>query len=311
MSTPSPTSSPPSDSNPNSVATPPHQNQPPSTSTPTPPPPHNTVVALAASTSAVARKTQPVLWTHDETLLLIESYKEKWYAIGRGPLKSNHWEEIAVAVSGRSGVDRSATQCRHKIEKMRKRFRAERQSMGPISIWPFYSQMEELDSNPAPISARPLTRLPPNSSNHHYQEDEEEEEEEEEEDYEEEEEEEDEKQSKSRSINYILRRPGTVNRLAGVGGGLLQWGQRERSKRKRREDDEGGGGGEKRRKGARAVAAEIREFAERVMVMEKRKMEFAKETVKMRKEMEMKRLKLIQSSQTQLLQFLNTAFDSF
>ncbi|KAG2306954.1 hypothetical protein Bca4012_084091 [Brassica carinata] len=294
---PSPTPSPPSDSNPNPAATPPQENPPPSNSTAiqTPPSPQTTVVALAASTSALARKTQPVLWTEDETLLLIDSYKEKWYAVGRGPLRSNQWEEISVAVSSRSGVERSATQCRHKMEKLRKRFRAERQSMGPISIWPFYSQMEELDSNPAPISARPLTRLPPPSN--HYDE--------------EEEDEDDEGQNKSRSINHIVRRPGTVNRFAGVGGGFLQWGQKERSKRKRKYD-EGGGGERRRRKGAsRAVAYEIRSFAERVMVMEKKKMEFAKETVKLRKEMEIKRLKLIQSSQAQLLQFINTAFGSF
>ncbi|CAF1961507.1 BnaCnng21880D [Brassica napus] len=297
MATPSPTPSPPppppSDSNPN----PPQQNPPPSNSTAiqTPRSPQTTVVALGASTSAFARKTQPVLWTEDETLLLIDSYKEKWYAVGRGPLKSNQWEEISVSVSARSGVERSATQCRHKMEKLRKRFRAERQSMGPISIWPFYSQMEELDSNPAPISARPLTRLPPPSN--HYAEDEDDDD-----DYE------DESLNKSRSINHIVRRPGTVNRFAGVGGGLLQWGQKERSKRKKKDE---GGGGERRMKGARAVAYEIRAFAEKTMVMENKKMEFAKETVKLRKEMEMKRLKLIQSSQAQLLQFLNTSFASF
>ncbi|KFK39805.1 hypothetical protein AALP_AA3G290500 [Arabis alpina] len=294
MATPSPISS---DSNPKSAASSPQQKQLPALNTcRSSPPSHITVVALAASTSTVARKTQPVLWTHEETLLLIDSYKDKWFAIGRGPLKSTHWEEIAVAASARSGVDRSATQCRHKIEKMRKRFRAERQSMGPISIWPFYSPMEELDGTiPAPISARPLTRLPPK---HYQEEDEEEEQEDEDED--------DERQNKSRSINHILRRPGTVNRFAGVGGGLLSWGQRERSKRKRKEQ-----GGERRRKGAKAVAAEIRIFAERVMVMEKKKMEFARETVKLRKEMEIKRIQLIQTSQAQLLQFLNTAFDSY
>ncbi|CAH8383167.1 unnamed protein product [Eruca vesicaria subsp. sativa] len=283
MATPSPTSSPPSShSNPNSAATSPHQNPPPSTSEPLPPAQTTTLVA-----SAVAKKTQPVLWTQEETLLLIDSYKDKWHALGRGPLKSSHWEEIAAAVSARSGVDRSATQCRHKIEKLRKRLRAERQSMGPISIWPFYSQMEELDSNnnsAAPISARPLTRLPPVS------------------DDDEDEEEEEERESKSRSINYIVRRPGAVNRFAGVGGGLLQWGHKERSKRKRRT---------RRRDGARAVACEIRDFAERVMVMEKRKMEFARESVKLRKEMEIKRIRLIQSSQAQLLQSLNTLLGSF
>ncbi|CAF2038848.1 BnaA09g10370D [Brassica napus] len=240
-----------------------------------------------STSSAVARRTQPVLWTQNETLLLIESHKDKCYSLGRGPLKPSHWEEIAVAVSARSdGVDRSATQCRHKMEKLRKRFRAERQSMGPISLWPFYSQMEELDNNnnnnPAPISARSLTRLPPSSSHH-----------------EDEDEEEDERQRKSRSINYIVRRPGTVNR------GLLQWGQKERSKTKRKD------GEERRRRRARGVASEIRSFAERVMVMEKKKMEFAEETVKLRKEMEIKRVKLIQSSQAQILQSLHTVLGSF
>lgn len=174
--------------------------------------------------------------------------------------------------------------------------------MGPISIWPFYNQMEELDSNPAPISARPLTRLPPNSNNHYKDDDDEDD------DNYEEEEDEDERQSKSRSINYILRRPGTVNRFAGVGGGLLSWGQKERSSKRKRND---GDGVERRRKGAKAVAAEIKAFAERVMVMEKKKIEFVKETVRLRKEMEIRRSNLIQSSQTQLLEFINNAFDSF
>ena len=44
---------------------------------------------------------------------------------------------------------------------------------------------------------------------------------------------EDERHSKSRSINYIVRRPGT-----GVAGGLLQWGQKERSKTKRKDGEE-------------------------------------------------------------------------
>ncbi|KAF2538148.1 hypothetical protein F2Q68_00019352 [Brassica cretica] len=235
---------------------------------------------LGSQLDVLAPINQPVLWTQDETLLLIESHKDKWYAAGRGPLKSSHWEEIAVAVSARSSdVDRSATQCRHKMEKLRKRFRAERQSMGPISIWPFYSQMEELDNsnNPAP----PLTRLPPSSS--HYEEDDRE----------------DERQSKSRSINYIVSRPGT-----GVAGGLLQWGQKERSKTKRKDGEER----RRRRKGARGVTSEIRSFA---MVMEKKKMEFAEETVKLRKEMEIKRVKLIQSSQAQLLRSLSAALGSF
>ncbi|KAG2277692.1 hypothetical protein Bca52824_060247 [Brassica carinata] len=250
MATPSPTLSPPSDSSPTSRQKNPRH----STSSQS----QNALVALTASTSsAVARKTQP----------------DKWYAAGRGPLKSSHWEEIAVAVSSRSSdVDRSATQCRHKMEKLRKKFRAERQSMGPISIWPFYSQMEDLD-NSSNLSSSSHTSAS------------------------------DERQSKSRSINYIVRRPGT-----GVAGGLLQWGQKERSKTKRKDGEERR---RRRRKGARGVTSEIRSFAERVMVMEKKKMEFAEETVKLRKEMEIKRVKLIQSSQAQLLRSLSAALGSF
>ena len=71
MATPSPTLlSPPSDSSPTSRQKNPRH----STSSQS----QNALVALTASTSsAVARKTQPVLWTQDETLLLIESHKDK------------------------------------------------------------------------------------------------------------------------------------------------------------------------------------------------------------------------------------------
>ncbi|KAL2319250.1 hypothetical protein Fmac_028219 [Flemingia macrophylla] len=102
---------------------------------------------------ATPKKAQPIPWSHQETVHLIRAYQEKWYALKRGPLRHNQWEEVAVAVATRCGYDlgqpvKSALQCRHKMEKLRQRHRAH--SKQP---WPYDALMEELERGPLPISA--------------------------------------------------------------------------------------------------------------------------------------------------------------
>ncbi|GMJ00437.1 hypothetical protein HRI_003712900 [Hibiscus trionum] len=89
-----------------------------------PPPP------LPQSSSAtVTRRVPPPCWTKEETLALIEAYKDKWFALRRGNLKASDWDAVSDAVSSASdpGTVKSSVQCRHKIEKLRKRYRAEKQ----------------------------------------------------------------------------------------------------------------------------------------------------------------------------------------
>lgn len=179
--------------------------------------------------------------------------------------------------------------------------------------------MESLERGPMPISARPLALVPPNDNVD--EDDEDFEEEAEVEDAEEEEEEEDYgHRSKSRSINYILRKPTIVNRFAGSDSGFLR---DTMNKRKREEmvedendddgdddDDNGEEEGERRKGVELGLAEEIRAFAQRIVGMERKKMEMMKETEKWRMEMENRRMEMILDSQRKIVSMISDAFDS-
>lgn len=61
--------------------------------------------------------------------MLIEAYKEIWVALRCRNLKASDWGAVSAAVSSASGPEtmKSSVQCRHKIEKLRQRFSAEKQ----------------------------------------------------------------------------------------------------------------------------------------------------------------------------------------
>ncbi|XP_024032328.1 trihelix transcription factor ASIL1-like, partial [Morus notabilis] len=117
---------------------------------------------MSSSPEPTGKKPQPIPWTHEETVHLIEAYQQKWYSLNRGQLKSPQWEEIAVTVAARCGYDfshpssKSALQCRHKMEKLRQRFRSHSHRLGPSSPWPYFDLMDRLLRGPFPISARPM-----------------------------------------------------------------------------------------------------------------------------------------------------------
>ncbi|XP_022738526.1 uncharacterized protein LOC111291169 [Durio zibethinus] len=94
-----------------------------STETSPPPPPPQ------SSSATAKRRVPPPCWSKEETLALVEAYKEKWFALRRGNLKASDWDAVSAAVSSASDPEttKSSIQCRHKIEKLRKRYRAEKQ----------------------------------------------------------------------------------------------------------------------------------------------------------------------------------------
>ncbi|KAL3616336.1 hypothetical protein CASFOL_039726 [Castilleja foliolosa] len=132
----------------------------PSSSTPSPTPPLSPqpeLLLLPAPTSkpvSPPKKPAPLPWSHPETLALIQAYQEKWYSVNRGPLKSFQWEEISVTVAARCGFDepsRTSTQCRHKMEKLRKRYRSDMQKPHPNS-WQYFELMDQLERGPMPLA---------------------------------------------------------------------------------------------------------------------------------------------------------------
>ncbi|NP_001141212.1 uncharacterized LOC100273299 [Zea mays] len=136
-------------------------------------PPLSAHVAAAAAAAAAAassgggiglggggsgRRLPPPCWTHEETLALIEAYRDRWEALRKGNLRAADWDDVANAVTARCGrfptaTHKSGVQCRHKIEKLRKRYRAERsrsagRSKGPK--WPFFPLLHDLAGGGVP-----------------------------------------------------------------------------------------------------------------------------------------------------------------
>ncbi|ERN01061.1 hypothetical protein AMTRI_Chr03g52210 [Amborella trichopoda] len=108
----------------------------------------------------------PGPWTHEETLALIDVYQEKWFSLKRGQLKASHWDEVAELVClrcGYSSPSKTATQCRHKVEKLRKRYRTERQKNPDYSSWPYFRKMEFMESPGLP-KKNPNPRASPSPS---------------------------------------------------------------------------------------------------------------------------------------------------
>ncbi|XP_052166616.1 trihelix transcription factor ASIL2-like [Oryza glaberrima] len=158
-------------------------------------------------------------WAHMETMHLLDAYEERWTRLRRGQLKAQQWEEVAADVAARcaasgAALRKTGTQCRHKLEKLRKRYRIE--GARPVtSLWPYFRRMERLERGPLPVSSAfpppPPAASPPAAAS---DEDDDDDDDDEEDDEEEEEVEEPIPRNNTRSINGILRDSG------GGGGGF-------------------------------------------------------------------------------------------
>ncbi|KAE8038547.1 hypothetical protein FH972_011046 [Carpinus fangiana] len=129
-------------------------------SLPAPPEPETETQPTPTTTTAtgtVSRRLPPPCWSHDETVALIDSYREKWYSLRRGNLKATHWQEVADSVARRcsaSAPAKTAVQCRHKMEKLRKRYRTELQRARSMPVsrfassWVHFKRMDAMEKGP-------------------------------------------------------------------------------------------------------------------------------------------------------------------
>lgn len=96
-------------------------------------------------------------WSEGAVSNLLEVYESKWALRNRAKLKGQDWEDVAKHVSSRSCSNKSPktpTQCKNKIESMKKRYRAEFASGGGgaggdhVSSWPLFSRLHQLLGGP-------------------------------------------------------------------------------------------------------------------------------------------------------------------
>ncbi|KAL2234108.1 UNVERIFIED_CONTAM: Trihelix transcription factor ASIL2 [Sesamum indicum] len=106
-------------------------------------------------------------WSEGAVSSLLEAYEAKWTLRNRAKLKGQDWEDVAKHVSGRANGSKSAktqTQCKNKIESMKKRYRSE-SAAGDPSSWPLYPRLDLLlrgnGTGPAAASASAANPPPP------------------------------------------------------------------------------------------------------------------------------------------------------
>ncbi|KAL1564329.1 trihelix transcription factor ASIL1 [Salvia divinorum] len=86
-------------------------------------------------------------WSEGAVSSLLEAYEAKWTLRNRAKLKGHDWEDVAKHVSTRATGSKSAktlTQCKNKIESMKKRYRSESAAAADASSWPLYPRLDLL-----------------------------------------------------------------------------------------------------------------------------------------------------------------------
>ncbi|XP_076886682.1 trihelix transcription factor ENAP1-like [Bidens hawaiensis] len=261
-----------------------------------------------------SRRLPPPCWSHDETVALIDAYREKWYSLRRGNLRATHWQEVADGVAARCPMGnppKTSIQCRHKMEKLRKRYRAEIQRIGNTpnghrypSAWVHFKIMDSMELG---VSA--------SDTNNNQEEDDGDEIE-------------DELMLYPKGIKQAIalpldRRfsgdgngvrikipnsgapnnrsfddfPPPVNPNYGLRNGYINEGENKRSNNKRKEEEVEKGDGNV----MDAMVAAILKLGDGFVKMERMKMDMARELESMRMKMEMKRTEMILESQQKLV----------
>ncbi|OIS98372.1 PREDICTED: trihelix transcription factor ASIL2 [Nicotiana attenuata] len=86
-------------------------------------------------------------WSEGAVSCLLEAYEAKWILRNRAKLKGHDWEDVAKHVSARGNSTKSPktqTQCKNKIESMKKRYRSESATAADASSWPLYPRLDLL-----------------------------------------------------------------------------------------------------------------------------------------------------------------------
>lgn len=109
-----------------------------------------------------ARRVPPPCWTPEETVALARAYTARRLAVGRAHLSAADWAAVAAAAT----PSKTARQCRHKVEKLRRRLRSKRRR--PCPILDGIDLLDDPSSSPSrshsPSPPPPASPLPPSPS---------------------------------------------------------------------------------------------------------------------------------------------------
>ncbi|KAK1376024.1 trihelix transcription factor ASIL2-like [Heracleum sosnowskyi] len=87
-------------------------------------------------------------WTEHETFVLLDAWGDRFIQRGRKSLRSEEWQEVADKVSQRSRLERTDTQCRNRLDTLKKKYKKEKMKPhgmgGATSQWVYFKKMDML-----------------------------------------------------------------------------------------------------------------------------------------------------------------------
>lgn len=140
-------------------------------SSPRKPPLSSASLAGASVTGGGGDRLKRDEWSEGAVSSLLEAYEAKWVLRNRAKLKGHDWEDVAKYVSSRANSSKSPktqTQCKNKIESMKKRYRSE-SATADVSSWPLFPRLDLLlrgSGGPPVVTAVASGGDPPASSTH-------------------------------------------------------------------------------------------------------------------------------------------------
>ncbi|MBA0628098.1 hypothetical protein Godav_022869 [Gossypium davidsonii] len=91
-------------------------------------------------------------WTEHETLVLLDAWGDCFLQCGRKSLRTEEWQEVAEKVSEISKIERTETQCRNRLDTLKKKYKKEKAMLtetgGTTSKWVYFKKMDMLMSTP-------------------------------------------------------------------------------------------------------------------------------------------------------------------
>ncbi|KAE8680783.1 protein SYS1-like protein [Hibiscus syriacus] len=91
-------------------------------------------------------------WTEHETFVLLDAWGDRFLQCGRKSLRTEEWQELAEKVSEVSKIERTETQCRNRLDTLKKKYKKEKAMLeetgATTSKWVYFKKMDMLMSTP-------------------------------------------------------------------------------------------------------------------------------------------------------------------
>ncbi|KAJ7962972.1 Trihelix transcription factor [Quillaja saponaria] len=114
--------------------------------------PAPSAAAPSASKPSFGGRNALTDWSEHETFVLLDAWGDRFLQHGRKSLRSEEWQEVAEKVSEVSKIERTDTQCRNRLDTLKKKYKKEKIKLAGMgdgtSKWVYFEKMDKLMSSP-------------------------------------------------------------------------------------------------------------------------------------------------------------------